>query len=111
MRTPAGSECPYFYGNYYRGRSDEECRLIGNRPAPGNWTRDLCSVCPVPRITRANACSFMTLSAKVNHGILGVGKKVTISAFCRKSNGVVKVPEVGCGICHPLNGIYPEPEK
>jgi hypothetical protein len=28
MRTPAGTECKYFYGDYYRGRSQEECRLL-----------------------------------------------------------------------------------
>jgi len=102
MKSPAGTECPYFYGDYYRGRSNEECRLIGNAPAPGHWTRDLCEVCPVPRIARANSCEFMTLTASVNHGILGIGKKVVISAYCRKSNSDVKTPEIGCGICHPL---------
>jgi hypothetical protein len=103
MRTPAGTECPFFYGNYYRGRSDEECRLIGNQPPPRNWTRDLCAVCPVPKIKRANSCEFMTLSGTVQRGILGIGKKVIVSAYCRKSNSDVKVPEIGCGICHPLN--------
>ena len=28
MRTPAGTECPYYYADYYRGRSKQECRLI-----------------------------------------------------------------------------------
>ena len=23
MRTPAGTECPYFYGDYFRGRNVE----------------------------------------------------------------------------------------
>ena len=41
MRTPAGFECKYFYGNYFRGRNEEECRLIGNTPPPHNWTPDL----------------------------------------------------------------------
>ena len=31
MKTPAGKECKYFYGNYYRGAHQEECRLIGAR--------------------------------------------------------------------------------
>ena len=103
MRTPAGTECPYFYGDYYRGRSIEECRLISDNPSAGMWTRDFCSVCPVPRITRANACEFMVLTPAIHKGILGVGKKVTVTAYCRKADSEVKVPEVGCGICHPLS--------
>lgn len=105
MRTPAGTECPYFFGDYYRGKSKEECRLIGNAPSPKNWSRDLCAVCPVPRITRANACEFMTLSASAQRGFLGLGKKVIVTAYCHKANAEVKVPEVGCGICHPLQDI------
>lgn len=111
MKTPAGTECPYFYGDYYRGRSNEECRLIGNVAGSGRWTRDLCAVCPVPRITRANACEFMTLTARANRGFLGMGKKVIISAYCRKSNSNVKVPELGCGICHPLDSILSDPRE
>jgi hypothetical protein len=65
MRTPFGSECPFFYGNYFRGKSDEECRLIGNRPPPDNWTPDLCKSCPVPAILRANACKNMSYLQKL----------------------------------------------
>ena len=110
MRTPAGTECPYFYGDYYRGKSVEECRLIGNVPPPHNWTRDLCGVCPVPRISRANACEFMILTPTIHRGVMGIGKKVSISAYCRKANADVKVPEIGCGICHPI-GIITGPKK
>ena len=28
MRTPAGTECKFFYANYFRGRNQQECRLI-----------------------------------------------------------------------------------
>ena len=36
MRTPAGKECRYFYGNYHRGRGIEECRLLhGRLPVAG----------------------------------------------------------------------------
>lgn len=103
MKTPAGQECPYFFGDYYRGRSNEECRLIGKNPPPQNWTRDLCTTCPVPGITRANACPNMILTPTIKKGFLGLKRKVTISAWCTKSNSDVKVPEVGCGICHPID--------
>ena len=59
MRTPAGTECPYFYGDYFRGRNVEECRLL--KAAGQRWTRDLCKTCPVPGIARANACEFLKL--------------------------------------------------
>ena len=34
MRTPAGKECQYFYGDYYRGRNQEECRLLSDATPP-----------------------------------------------------------------------------
>ncbi len=66
MKTPAGSECKYFYGDYYRGRDHEECRLLG-----AQWKPALCRTCPVPAIEMANACEFMRLrggSNPFNHG-------------------------------------------
>ena len=105
MKTPFGSECPYFYGNYFRGKSDEECRLIGNRPPPNNWSQDLCKTCPVPGIRRANACQNMSLTAKITR-FMGIGKrKVEVTAFCSKAQAVVQTPEIGCGLCHPLEDI------
>jgi len=44
MKTPAGKECPHFYGDYYRGRNTEECRLL--KAQGEHWTRDLCTACP-----------------------------------------------------------------
>jgi hypothetical protein len=102
MRTPAGVECKYFFGDYYRGRNHEECRLIGTRPSPGNWSPDLCKTCPVPAILRANACEFMILRGEVDQGFLGLRRKVKVSAYCEKAQKIVKEPEIGCGICHPL---------
>ena len=49
MRTPAGTECPYFYGDYFRGRNLEECRLL--KSAGEGWTRDL-----VQDLPRAGHC-------------------------------------------------------
>jgi hypothetical protein len=102
MRTPAGFECKYFYGNYFRGRKQEECRLIGNTPPPHHWTPDLCSKCPVPDILRANSCPNMELRGKGKHGILGLGRGVEVSAYCNKSQQFVNEPQIGCGLCHPL---------
>jgi hypothetical protein len=102
MRTPAGTDCKFFYGNYFRGKKHEECRLIGNTPAPRHWTPDLCAKCPVPAILRANSCQNMELEATVKRSLLGLIKKVEVTAFCMKSQQDVAEPHIGCGQCHPL---------
>lgn len=101
MKTPAGRECPHFYGDYYRGRNVEECRLLD---AQGQaWTPDLCKTCPVPDITRANSCQFMKLKVKVGRPITAVfQRRVQVVAFCEKSERDVAEPEIGCGDCHAL---------
>jgi hypothetical protein len=111
MRTPAGTECRFFYGDYYRGKNLEECRLIGNAPTPKNWSPDLCQKCPVPAILRANACENMVLHGEVKTGFLRMHRQVVISAYCTKSQLNVKEPEVGCPLCHNLNSLIQDPPK
>jgi len=102
MKTPAGSECKYFYGNYYRGRDREECRLLG-----AAWNRQLCRTCPVPSILLANACEFMQLRAEVGRPLTaGLQKRVRVSAFCEKSEHSGFDPHIGCGECHPLPPVF-----
>ena len=105
MKTPAGKECPYFYGNYFRGRSQEECRLLN---APGQkWTADLCKTCPVPGITSANACEHMSLRATVSRPLSALfQRRVQVSAYCQKTSRAVAEPHVGCGECHPIPPIF-----
>jgi len=101
MRTPAGKECTYFYGDYFRGRSTEECRLLG--AAQERWSRDLCQTCPVPEVLRANACEFLRLRATVGRSVgAAFRRRVHITAFCEKVGRSVAEPEIGCGECHPL---------
>ncbi len=102
MKTPAGTECPYFYGNYFRGRSQEECRLIGYQPPPHHWSPNLCKSCPVPAIQRHNACPNMVLEAEVQNNLFGLFRRVKVSAHCTLSQGPVADPHIGCGQCHPL---------
>jgi hypothetical protein len=111
MRTPAGFECQYFYGNYFRGRSNEECRLIGIVTAPNNWSPDICKTCPVPAIQRANACTNLSLHAEIHRSFLGLKRKVKISAYCEKSQRNVGEPEIGCGLCHPEINEYFEKDQ
>lgn len=98
MRTPAGTDCKYFYGDYYRGRNQEECRLLG--PA---WRRGLCTSCPVPSITRANACETMRLRAEVTRPLAVLFRqRVSVTAYCEKTDRSGFDPHIGCGECHPV---------
>jgi len=108
MRTPAGFECRYFYGNYFRGRKDEECRLVSDDPAKGQWTPDVCRTCPVPGIIRANACPNMVINGNVERILLGLRKRMKVTVYCTKSRSNVKEPEIGCGQCHPLPDAFEE---
>ncbi|MFH1183481.1 MAG: hypothetical protein V1755_00375 [Chloroflexota bacterium] len=101
MKTPAGKECRYFYGNYFRGRNTEECRLL--RDSGQRWSRDLCTSCAVPEILRANACEFLRFRAEVARPLSAVlQRRVRVLARCEKTGRDVPEPEIGCGECHPL---------
>ena len=101
MRTPAGKECSYFFGDYYRGRNVEECRLL--KAANQQWTPDLCKTCPVLSIEMANACQFMRLRGAVNRPLTALlQRRVQGAAYCEKSKRDVAEPHVGCGECHGL---------
>ena len=100
MRTPAGTECPYYYEDYYRGRSTRECRLIGRNPHSERWQPELCTHCPVPAIRRANTCPNMVLEARVNRRWLGLVRRVEVYAVCTEHQTEVENPYVGCGHCH-----------
>jgi hypothetical protein len=108
MRTPGGKECQYFYGDYYRGRRHEECRLIGNATPPNHWTADLCKTCPFPDIARDNACPNMIIEGQVESWLFGFRRRVKINTFCTLSQQVVKEPHIGCGQCHPLPKVFTE---
>ena len=103
MRTPAGSECPYYFEDFHRGRDVQDCRLIDRTPNGGKWQPEHCSSCRVPRISMANACPNLVLEARAKSVFLGlVGKKVEVSASCVLTKGPVEVPEIGCGHCHEV---------
>ncbi len=101
MKTPAGKECTHFYGDYYRGRNVEECRLL--KIQGEQWSRDLCATCPVPEIARANSCQNMKLNVKIARPITAIfQRRVQVQAFCEKTKRNVAEPQIGCGECHDL---------
>ncbi len=99
MRTPAGVECRFYYADYYRSRSHQECRLLARSHALADWTPGLCQNCPVPAILRANACPNMILEARVRRRF-GLFRRVVVEAFCTLTKDKVAEPMVGCGHCH-----------
>lgn len=105
MRTPYGQECRFFFGDYFRGRNFEECRLITDSNSKQNWSTKICKSCPVPDILQANACQNMQFTGAVKKDF-GFIKRMNVSAYCVKSKTKVKEPHIGCGQCHPLPDIF-----
>jgi len=101
MRTPAGTECRFYYADFHRGRSTQECRLIARNLRSEPWQPHLCARCSVPDILRANACPNMVLEAQVARRWLGLVRRVEVYAVCTKYQVEVADPYVGCGHCHP----------
>jgi hypothetical protein len=98
--TPAGKECRHFYGDYYRGRNVERCRLLDAHELP--WTPDLCEKCPVPDILQANACEHQQLIPRLEKPLFFMKTEVRIKAHCDKCQCEVAEPAVGCGQCVSL---------
>jgi hypothetical protein len=105
MRTPAGKECKYFYGDYFRGRNQEECRLL--KASAQVWSADLCRTCPVPALLQANACEFLQYRGTVIRPVSALfQRRVQVNAHCQKTGRQVSEPQIGCGECHPLPPIF-----
>ncbi len=102
MRTPAGKECRFFFGDYYRGRQHEECRLLGSENPPLPWKPSLCATCPVPGILADNACQYLELLPRLARPFPFLQQHLQVMAYCTKSKERGFDPHVGCGICHSL---------
>ena len=106
MKTPVGVECPYFFGDYHRGKNREECRLLAATIPSLPWQPRLCNSCPVPAIVRANSCEHMQLRPELKRPFPFFPHQVKVNAYCRKTHQDVKEPKVGCGECHKLPEIF-----
>lgn len=105
MKTPQGIECPYFYGDYFRGRQIEECRLLQAHRL--TWKPSLCATCPVPSILRANACPHLQLRPRLVRSLQTLFRQqVQIEAWCEKTRRPVPEPQIGCGECHSLPSLF-----
>jgi len=99
MRTPAGQQCRFYYQNFHRGRSDQECRLVKNNAVSAKWKAGDCAGCPVPQILRANSSPDLVLEGSIRKGLLGLGRAMTLKAYCTKHLVDVASPEAGCPQC------------
>ncbi len=100
MRTPAGKECRYYYEDFHRGRSRQECRLIAPGAGVETWRPADCGRCPVPEILWANSSEHLELAATIEPGLfLGLGRRVNVEAHCSKHEAAIDDPYVGCIAC------------
>jgi len=111
MQTPAGKECRYFYGDYFRGRNHEECRLLSSTSPPLPWRPDLCYTCPVPEILLANACPFMVLEPHLERPFPFIKQQVSVRTYCTETQRRGFDPHIGCGLCHPLPPAFTGEDK
>ncbi len=99
MQTPAGTECSYYYQDFHRGRSEQECR-IPRSDRSSLWRPEHCARCPVPAILRDNASSNMELELTIKQTWLGFGRKLEVRAWCKKHEVTIEDPHVGCPQCN-----------
>ncbi len=86
-------DCPYFFGDYFRGREVEKCRLIErNRENRRPWRRALCDSCPVPATLRQTTCKHLALEASVVRK-LGVLERVSVYAVCTEHIAELQDPK------------------
>ena len=109
MRTPAGKECKYYYQDFHRGRSVQECRLLDRAEGSLPWEPKTCSICPVPDILLANSCPHMVLHGRIVRQLFR--KKVLVDGYCTEYREAVTNPYVGCGRCHPAAAAILAPEE
>lgn len=82
--TTGPVNCRYFYGDYFRGKNKESCRLLEANPNNQRaWSRQLCDSCPVPEIIRTSNSTDLLIEAEVKRKFLRSAVEVTF-AVCSK---------------------------
>lgn len=99
MKTPAGTECKYYYQDFHRGREIQECRLAQRNEESLEWQPSDCEKCIVPEILWANASPDLRLRVTIKKGLLGLGRRVEVQARCEKHNHLIEDPITGCQDC------------
>jgi hypothetical protein len=99
MRTPAGTECKYYYEDFHRGRDVQECRCPKDAQS-SLWQTKICAVCPVPAILSANASPHLEITINIRQTLLGFGRRVTYSTWCLLHEIPIDDPKIGCTECN-----------
>lgn len=98
MRTPAGSECRYYYEDFHRGRELAECRLIQANQASLPWRPQLCASCRVPAVLRANGSAHLRLQLTVRKRFRWLAR-MELRAWCTAHSCAIEDPYHGCPLC------------
>ncbi|MDZ4770608.1 MAG: hypothetical protein SGJ24_15895 [Chloroflexota bacterium] len=104
MKTPAGQHCPHYYQDFNRGRALQECRLEKQNPNSLHWQPSDCARCPVPGIVSANASPDMVLTLTIRRELLGLRRKLAVTAFCDRHRQPIADPYIGCDQCAEERG-------
>lgn len=99
MINPAGVECALYYEDFQRGASRQECR-VRRHPRSMPWQPGDCGECPVPGILAANGNPRLEITLHVRSGMLGLGRKMEVQAWCAVHGPVIQDPYVGCPECN-----------
>lgn len=99
MKTPAGTECVYYYEDFGRGATRQECRIL-KHPRSLRWLPADCARCQVPAILAANASPCLELRIHIERGALGLGRRVRVEAWCGQHGPVIADPFTGCPECN-----------
>ena len=82
-----------------RGRTQQECRLVKYNAKSAEWRPKDCSGCPIPPILENNFSPDLVLEGTLSKGVLGIGRKMTVKAFCSKHLVDIENPSIGCPQC------------
>ncbi|MBN1193194.1 MAG: hypothetical protein JXA36_05855 [Coriobacteriia bacterium] len=99
MITPAGVECRLYYEDFARGANRQECRAP-KHPRSATWLPTDCGRCPVPEILAANGSPSLELTLVIRSGVFGLGRNVSVSAWCTLHGPIEGDPRVGCAECN-----------
>lgn len=99
MRTPAGNDCSYYHEDFFRGRNVQECRIPKSEKS-AIWKPEYCAKCPVPAILRNNASPNLYLELNIKQTLLGFGRKLEVTAWCKRHDIPVDDPNLGCEKCN-----------
>lgn len=99
VKNPAGAECAFYYEDFARGAALQECRAARQAGSAG-WRPDVCAVCTVPGILKANGSARLVIEISIARGLLRRRPRVQVRASCSAHGGPLADPYTGCQACN-----------